>query len=95
MHQFMSDNNLDEGFSERVDSFFILLWGQTRLLVQSTSFSHCCRGEAFPGEERLLSALPQSLQEAVSMEECSSALLSHSMQCSFLSYSAEHNIVSR
>ena len=32
------------------------------------------RGEALPGEDRLLSSLPQSLQEDVGTEECSELL---------------------
>ena len=34
------------------------------------------RGEALPGEDRLLHRLPQSLQQDVSMEECSDILSS-------------------
>ena len=30
VHQFMSDNSLGEGLSERVDQFYSLLWRQTK-----------------------------------------------------------------
>ena len=40
----------------------------------SLFLSLLCRGEALPGEVRLFADLPHSLQEAISMEECSSLL---------------------